>query len=145
VRDPTERLRDMLDAIAAIDRYRDRDRASFDRDELLQVWFLRHLQILGEATAGLPQDVRGEGGAPLDQGKPLLVDLTSTNMLASHSWAPCYAEDSRSTGSFVVCAEAELRSMMGSMPAEGPFWRPVRRSSPGSGSSLRFGPTAAGR
>jgi hypothetical protein len=33
----------MLDAIAAIDRYRDRDRASFDRDELLQVWFLRHL------------------------------------------------------------------------------------------------------
>jgi len=53
VRDPTERLRDMLDAIAAIDRYRDRDRASFDRDELLQVWFLRHLQILGEAASGL--------------------------------------------------------------------------------------------
>lgn len=25
---------------------------------LLQVWFLRHLQILGEAAAGLPQDVR---------------------------------------------------------------------------------------
>jgi uncharacterized protein with HEPN domain len=58
VRDPTERLRDMLDAIAAIERYRDRDRASFDRDELLQVWFLRHLQILGEAASGLPQDVR---------------------------------------------------------------------------------------
>jgi uncharacterized protein with HEPN domain len=58
VRDPTERLRNMLDAIAAIERYRDRDRASFDRDELLQVWFLRHLQILGEAASGLPQDVR---------------------------------------------------------------------------------------
>ena len=58
MRDPTERPRDMLDAIAAIDRYRDRDRASFDRDELLQVRFLRHLQILGEAAAGLPQDVR---------------------------------------------------------------------------------------
>ena len=58
MRDPTERLRDMLDAIAAIERYRDRDRASFDRDELLQVWFLRHLQILGEAASGLPQDVR---------------------------------------------------------------------------------------
>jgi uncharacterized protein with HEPN domain len=52
VRDPTERLRDMLDAIAAIERYRDRDRASFDGDELLQVWFLRHLQILGEAASG---------------------------------------------------------------------------------------------
>lgn len=58
MRVPAERLRDMLDAIAAIDRYRDRDRASFDHDELLQVWFLRHLQILGEAAAGLPQDVR---------------------------------------------------------------------------------------
>ncbi len=58
MRDATERLRDMLDAIAAIERYRDRDRASFDGDELLQVWFLRHLQILGEAASGLPQDVR---------------------------------------------------------------------------------------
>jgi uncharacterized protein with HEPN domain len=58
VRDPAERVRDMLDAIAAIDRYRDRDRASFDSDELLQVWFLRHLQILGEAAAGLPEGVR---------------------------------------------------------------------------------------
>ncbi len=58
MRDPTERLRDMLDAIAAIERYRDRDRASFDRDELLQVWFLRHLQILGEAASGLPEEVR---------------------------------------------------------------------------------------
>ena len=37
MRDPAERLRDMLDAIAAIDRYRDRGRTSFDADELLQV------------------------------------------------------------------------------------------------------------
>jgi len=37
MRDPKERLRDILDAIAAIERYRDRDRAAFDRDELLQV------------------------------------------------------------------------------------------------------------
>jgi uncharacterized protein with HEPN domain len=48
----------MLDAIAALDRYGDRDRESFDHDELLQVWFLRHLQILGEAAAGLPQELR---------------------------------------------------------------------------------------
>lgn len=58
MRNPTERLRDMLDAIAAIERYRDRDRTSFERDELLQVWFLRHLQILGEAASGIPEDVR---------------------------------------------------------------------------------------
>lgn len=48
----------MLDAIAAIERHLDRDRASFEQDELLQVWFLRHLQILGEAARGLPEDVR---------------------------------------------------------------------------------------
>lgn len=58
MRNPAERLRDMLDAITAIERYRDRDRASFERDELLQVWFLRHLQILGEAARGIPEDVR---------------------------------------------------------------------------------------
>lgn len=58
MRDPKERLRDILDAIAAIERYRQRDKAAFERDELLQVWFLRHLQIIGEAARALPEDVR---------------------------------------------------------------------------------------
>lgn len=58
MRDPKERLRDLLDAIAAIVRYRDRDKASFEQDELLQVWFLRHLQVIGEAARALPEDVR---------------------------------------------------------------------------------------
>jgi uncharacterized protein with HEPN domain len=58
MRDPRERLRDILDAIAAIERYRDRDKAAFEQDELLQVWFLRHLQIIGEAAGVLPEEVR---------------------------------------------------------------------------------------
>ena len=58
VRDPKERLLDILDAIAAIERHRGRDKAAFERDELLQVWFLRHLQIIGEAARALPGDVR---------------------------------------------------------------------------------------
>lgn len=58
MRDPRERLRDILDAIAAIERYRDRDKAAFEQNELLQVWFLRHLQIIGEAARGLPEEVR---------------------------------------------------------------------------------------
>jgi len=49
VRDPRERLLDILTAISAIERYRDRDRATFEQDELLQSWILRHLQIIGEA------------------------------------------------------------------------------------------------
>jgi uncharacterized protein with HEPN domain len=59
VREPRERLQDILDAIAAIARYRDRDRAAFDCDELLQSWYLRHLQIIGEAARALPDEVRG--------------------------------------------------------------------------------------
>jgi len=58
MRDPKERLRDVLDSIAAIERYRDRDKQSFQRDELLQTWFLRHLQIIGEAARAMPEDVR---------------------------------------------------------------------------------------
>jgi len=58
VRDPKERLRDILDAIAAIERYLDRDRVTFERDELLQTWFLRHLEIIGEAARALPEEVR---------------------------------------------------------------------------------------
>ena len=54
MRDPKERLQDILQAIAAIERYRDRDRTTFEHDEMLQVWFLRHLQIIGEAARALP-------------------------------------------------------------------------------------------
>ena len=58
MRDAAERLRDILEAIAAINRYAMRDKKAFEEDELLQVWFLRHLQIIGEAARALPQDVR---------------------------------------------------------------------------------------
>ncbi len=59
MRDARERLLDILEAIAAIQRYGDRDKASFATDELLQAWFLRHLQIIGEAARMLPDEVRG--------------------------------------------------------------------------------------
>lgn len=58
MRDPKERVQDILEAIAAIERYADRDRAAFERDELLQSWFVRHLQIIGEAARALPEEVR---------------------------------------------------------------------------------------
>jgi uncharacterized protein with HEPN domain len=58
VREPKERVLDILDAIAAIERHPGQDKATFERDELLQVWFLRHLQIIGEAARALPEDVR---------------------------------------------------------------------------------------
>jgi uncharacterized protein with HEPN domain len=58
MRDPKERLRDILDAIAAIERHRHQDKATFERDELLQNWFVRHLQTIGEAARALPESMR---------------------------------------------------------------------------------------
>ena len=58
MRDPRERLRDILDAIGRIESYAVRGRRAFEGDELLQSWFVRHLQIIGEAVRALPQDVR---------------------------------------------------------------------------------------
>jgi uncharacterized protein with HEPN domain len=63
MRDPKERLRDILEAIAAIQRHALCDRMAFDGDELLQSWFLRHLQIIGEAARGLPDDIREQAPA----------------------------------------------------------------------------------
>jgi uncharacterized protein with HEPN domain len=58
LREPRQRLLDMLEAISAIERYLDRGRAAFERDELLQGWFVRHLQVIGEAARALPERVR---------------------------------------------------------------------------------------
>jgi uncharacterized protein with HEPN domain len=50
MRDPKERLRDILEAIGSIERYAARGRQVFESDELIQNWFVRHLQIIGEAA-----------------------------------------------------------------------------------------------
>ena len=56
MREPAERLRDMLEAVARIDRYAGRGRAAFDADELVQTYVVHHLQILCEAAYKLPAD-----------------------------------------------------------------------------------------
>lgn len=58
MRDSAERLRDILEAIAAVERYIDRGKTAFEHDELLQGWFVRHLQIIGEAARALPEPLR---------------------------------------------------------------------------------------
>ncbi len=69
MRDPRERVRDMLEAIERIERYASRGREEFDRDELIQSWIVHHLQILGEAARALPDDVRAQ--APEIQWKKI--------------------------------------------------------------------------
>ena len=56
MRDAKERLRDILDAIGHIGRYTSRGREAFDREELIQVWVVHHLQIVGEAASRLGRE-----------------------------------------------------------------------------------------
>jgi len=54
-----ERLQDILDAIEAIERYASQGRSAFEDQELVQVWIVHHLQIIGEATNALPDGLTG--------------------------------------------------------------------------------------
>ncbi len=74
---------DILAAIDAIERYQDRDRAAFENNELLQNWFLRHLQIIGEAARALPEDVRA-----------LVPEVPWSNIIGMRniSWCPTRVE-----------------------------------------------------
>ena len=58
MRDSVERLRDIVEAIAAIERHSNCEKQEFERDELLQTWFVRHLQIIGEAARAIPEEIR---------------------------------------------------------------------------------------
>lgn len=58
MRDPLERLRDILEAIQHIQRHTAAGRQAFEQDELVQSWCVRHLQIIGEAARALPEETR---------------------------------------------------------------------------------------
>jgi uncharacterized protein with HEPN domain len=58
VRDDRERLSDILDAIDAIERKIVLDKKAFSQDEMIQVWVVHHIQIIGEAAAGLSKELR---------------------------------------------------------------------------------------
>ncbi|MBI4480010.1 MAG: DUF86 domain-containing protein [Acidobacteria bacterium] len=49
MRDDRQRLLDILEAIQRIEKYASQGGSAFEREELIQNWVLRHLQIIGEA------------------------------------------------------------------------------------------------
>lgn len=53
-----DRLADVLQAIERIERHTIAGRTVFDTDELIQVWVVRHLQIIGEAASHLSEDLQ---------------------------------------------------------------------------------------
>ena len=58
MRSDRERLLDILEAIERIDAHKKLPRSDFDTDELLQVWFVHYLQIIGEAASRLSEEMR---------------------------------------------------------------------------------------
>jgi uncharacterized protein with HEPN domain len=53
VRRDAQRLRDVLEAVAAIERHTLGGRPAFDADELVRFWCLKHIEIIGEALGRL--------------------------------------------------------------------------------------------
>jgi len=58
VRDDRARLEDIRDAIAEIEKRAPRECEDLEHDEMLRVWVLYHLQIIGEACRGLSEEFR---------------------------------------------------------------------------------------
>lgn len=52
------RLQDILDAIGKIEEYANRGRATFENEELIQVWCVHDLQIIGEAAHKVSAETR---------------------------------------------------------------------------------------
>jgi uncharacterized protein with HEPN domain len=58
MRDDRGRLEDILDAIKRIERYAKRGRRVFEEDELVHMWMIHHIQIIGEAASQLTPTFR---------------------------------------------------------------------------------------
>ena len=58
MRDVSERLRDIQEAIKQITKYTDSGRQAFDQNELVRIWVIHHLEIIGEAARSIPQEFK---------------------------------------------------------------------------------------
>lgn len=58
MRDNSEKLRDILEAIERIDRYGILGKEHFEENELVQAWITQNLQVIGEASRALSVDFR---------------------------------------------------------------------------------------
>lgn len=58
MRDNSERILDILEAIERIERHSGKGREVFQEDELIQTWIVHNLEVIGEAASKLSQDFR---------------------------------------------------------------------------------------
>ena len=55
-----ERLQDIIDAIHKIQRYAEKGRNIFDKDELIQTWIIHNILLIGEAATRISEDLKNE-------------------------------------------------------------------------------------
>ena len=60
MRDDDGRLRDILEAIDKIAAYTRKGREEFEGSELVQVWIVHQIQVVGEAARGLSENLRDQ-------------------------------------------------------------------------------------
>jgi uncharacterized protein with HEPN domain len=60
MRDDRQKLLDICEAIQRIEKYAAQGRKTFEQDELIQNWVLRHLQIIGEACRSVSPDFKNQ-------------------------------------------------------------------------------------
>ena len=58
MRDDTERLQDMLEAIERLEKYTNQGKTVFEQQELIQTWVIYHFQIIGEAARAISQEFK---------------------------------------------------------------------------------------
>ena len=58
MRDDSLRFRDMAESIDKIGKYTAAGKDTFVHDELIQIWVVQHLQILGEAARGVSDETQ---------------------------------------------------------------------------------------
>lgn len=58
MRKDRDRLNDILEAIEKVEKYAAQGESVFSSDELVQVWVVHHLQIIGEAASKLSPELK---------------------------------------------------------------------------------------
>jgi len=58
MRSDRERLYDIFEAIEKIEQYKSEHKLVFESDELLQIWIVHYLQIIGEAASRISHEMR---------------------------------------------------------------------------------------
>ena len=72
-------LLDILEAIARIEKYTGQGFDAFDRDELVQSWVVRHLQIIGEASRAISPELKAQ-----HPEVPWAVIVRARNIIVHH-------------------------------------------------------------